>query len=59
MQETQEMQVQFLGWEDVFLPGESHGQMAIAYWASKSQTRLSAHTHKYILKHLGGNHVVR
>ena len=53
------MQVQFLGWEDVFLPGESHGQMAIAYWASKSQTRLSAHTHKYILKHLGGNHVVR
>ena len=44
MQETYEMQVQFLGWEDpleesmqptsVFLPGESYGQRSLAVYSS-------------------------
>ena len=53
MQETWEMQVRSLGWEDpqrrvwqptpVFLPGESHGQRSHAeiHWVTKSQTCLS------------------
>ena len=54
MQETQEMQVQSLGGEDilekemaihsVFLPGNSHGQRSLADrgpWGHKSWTQLS------------------
>ena len=44
MQETQEMQIRSLGWEDplernrqptpVFLPGESHGQRSLAGYST-------------------------
>ena len=53
MQETQEMQIRSLGWEDplerkwqpipVFLPGESHGQRSLAgytvHWAAEESDK--------------------
>ena len=48
MQETQEMQIRSLGWEDplernrqptpVFLPGESHGQRSLAGYSPWAHT---------------------
>ena len=52
-QETQEMQIRSLGWEDplerkwqpipVFLPGESHGQRSLAgytvHWAAEESDK--------------------
>ena len=40
-------------------PMDRWAWQATVHWASKSQTRLSVHTHTYILKHVAGNHVVR